>query len=100
MTCLRNAVCLSVSIVAGLPGLALAGSSRQMPRFFEPNAGQADARARFLMRGSAGTVFFTSSEVALTAPDASPLRVAFVGSDPAARIEGAQPRPGTVNYFI
>ncbi len=100
MTFLLRVVCLSTSIVAAAPVLASAGGRREIPRFFEPNRGQADARARFLMRSGAGTVFFTGSEVAVTAPDASPLRVLFVGSDPAARIEGAEPRPGTVNYFI
>jgi hypothetical protein len=99
MTCLRHVVCLSASIIAASPALASAGS-RQIACFFEPNAGQADARARFLMRTGTGTVFFTGSEVAVTAPDASPSRILFVGSDPAARIEDAEPRPGTVNYFI
>jgi beta-propeller repeat-containing protein len=100
MTCLRHAVCLAASIAVTAPGLASAGGRREIPRFFEPNMGQADARARFLMRSGSGTVFFAGAEVAVTAPDASPLRVVFVGPDPAARVEAAQPRPGTVNYFI
>jgi YD repeat-containing protein len=42
----------------------------RLPLAFIPNRGLTDAQARFLVRGSAGTVFFTPDEVVLALPDA------------------------------
>lgn len=100
MTCSRvsSALALSALLVAA-PALAKAGPIQAAP-FFEPNAGQSEGPARFLLRTSPATFFFTGSEVVLASSTASPLRVRFLGADPASRIEGAEPRPGTVNYFV
>jgi hypothetical protein len=101
MACFRfRAACLATSILATAPALAAARTRPAITPFFEPNEGQADPRARFLLRTAPGTFFFAGSEVALAPPSAPPLRLVFVGADPAARIEGGQPLPGTVNYFV
>ena len=101
MTYLRfRAACLAVAVLAASPALPFAPTQPAMAPFFEPNAGQADPRARFLMRTGQGAVFLGGSEVVLASTTAPPLRVRFLGADPDARVEGARPLPGTVNYFV
>jgi hypothetical protein len=100
MTCSRVSSALALfALLAATPALAKAGPIQRTP-FFEPNAGQTDARARFLLRTGEGTFFFTGSEVVLASSKASPLRLRFVGADPASSVDGAEPRPGTVSYFV
>jgi hypothetical protein len=95
MPCPRSgASCLAASVLAAAPALAAARTPAIAP-FFEPNAGQTDPRGRFLLRTAPGTFFFTGSGVALAPPSAPSLGLVFLGADPAARIEGAQPLPGT-----
>ena len=96
---LRTALAL-VALVVVAPPVRAAGPPIKATPYFEPNAGQAGADARFLLRTGTGTFFFTGSEVVMAAPTASPLRVRFLGADPAAALEGAEAQPGTVNYFV
>src|SRR5262245_50043920 len=65
------------------------------PRFaFEPNVGQADASARFLLRTRGGTFFFTPDGVVLAPQTAQPkagvsaVRMRFVAANPAVRMGG------------
>jgi hypothetical protein len=94
----RTGLAITTLLVAS-PGRATARPLQAAP-YFEPNAGQAGADARFLLRTNPGTFFFTDTEVVLAAPAAAPLRVRFLGADPAVRVDGAEPRPGTVSYFV
>src|SRR6186997_2933230 len=96
---LRTALAL-VALVVVAPPVRAAGPPIKATPYFEPNAGQAGADARFLLRTGTGTFFFTGSEVVMAAPTASPLRVRFLGADPAAALQGAEAQPGTVNYFV
>src|SRR5688572_1062426 len=99
-----------ISFLIGLPALASAAPARlpgaparlwgapvRPGLYFEANAGQTDASVRFLLRGQLGTFFFTPAEVVLASSTGAPLRVQFLGADPAVRVEGAEPRSGTVN---
>jgi beta-propeller repeat-containing protein len=96
--CFRTGIALT-ALLAAAPARAAARPIQAAP-FFEPNAGQAGADARFLLRTGTGTFFFTGAEVVMASSTASPLRVRFLDADPAAALAGAEPQPGTVNYFV
>jgi hypothetical protein len=81
------------AVLAATPALAQ-GRPLQAPPFFEPNAGQAEGPARFLLRTTPATFFFTGSEVVLASSTAAPLRVRFLGADPGSRLDGAETRRG------
>jgi hypothetical protein len=96
---------LLLPLAAAAPAARAAGPARPASpvgtrRYFEPNAGQADASARFLLRMQQGTVFFTPSEIVLTSATDQPLRVRFLGGNPAPRIEAGAALPGKVNYLL
>jgi len=101
MTLLRSraAWLAFTAVFAATPALAQGRPIQRTP-FFEPNAGQAEGPARFLLRTTPATFFFAGSEVVLASSTASPLRVRFLGADPGSRLDGAEPQPGTVNYFV
>jgi hypothetical protein len=82
------------------PSVRAAGRPLQVAPFFEPNAGQAGAEARFLLRTGTGTFFFAGSEVVMASSTASPLRVRFLGADRDAALDGVEKRPGIVNSFV
>jgi uncharacterized protein (TIGR03437 family) len=67
---------------------------------FEPNLGQADPGAQFVARSSRYTVFLTPTGAVL-APNQSTdgVRIRFVDPNPA-KLEGSNPLPGVVNYFL
>jgi hypothetical protein len=72
---------------------------------FERNAGQTDARVRFVSRGRGHTLFLTDREAVLVLADAasgsrSIVRTALVGASPSAGPEGEGELPGRVNYFM
>lgn len=89
-----------------------------LPLGFEENQGQADSGFAFLGRGSGFSVGFRKNEVdflfaqhrmttlrgaADGRPEpiiASSLRMKLLESNSSSRIEGAEPLPGTVNYFV
>jgi hypothetical protein len=96
-----------------------------LPLGFEPNQGQFDPAVRFAARYGGGTFFFTSQGMAmvfLRHKVSSPsifdgvrgllmerqhpraeelaLMVRFSGALPSPRLEGLDPLPGTLNYYI
>jgi hypothetical protein len=83
-----------------------------LPISFTPNEGQSDPQVRFLARGRGYNLFLTTNEAALalrTAPaslapnsEAAPsvLRMALVGANPSARVQGADPLEGRFNFFV
>ncbi len=98
----------------------------KLPLSFEENQGQTDGRVKFLVRGNGYTVFLTKNQTTtlrLTAPAQAPalphdrawrsstgvappkgpdavVRLALVGSNPHAEVEGVDLQPGRSNYFI
>lgn len=92
---------LSASAASSMPGFD--GEPRGC--CFEPNQGQADPRARFLLRLNGGAaVHFTPDEAisVLAAPpgsDAPPstVHMKWLGANPETRIEGLDRRPGRVH---
>ena len=82
---------------------ALAAQPRAaLPAAFEPNAGQTDPSVRYLLRTQPGTFFFAPSEVvfAPSTSGASPVRVRFVGANPAPRFATGPRGVATVNYLL
>lgn len=100
-----------------------ASDYKTLPVYFEPNRGQTDPRVRFLSRGPGYTVFLTRDGTVLslrkisatpapskpkTAPAKSPdvtvttsaVWLNLAGARPDAKVEGIDPLPGRVNYFI
>ena len=90
---------------------------------FEPNQGQADARAKYVARGPGYTLFLTQDEAVLAlakptqgaaeerrAPGSKPteipefetsvVRMRLVGANQGAELRSAGPQPGTTNYFL
>ncbi len=68
---------------------------------FEENRGQADARVRYLWRGTDATLFLTSNEAVLAlAPGTDAVRMAFRGANPAPSIAGVDRLPGVSNYLV
>jgi hypothetical protein len=88
---------LPAATAADAAGAPIA-SNRNPPLFFIPNQGQAPQDVQFMAKGSALTAYFLTGEVALRATGA-PVRIQFVGSAAGARIEGADPLPGRVNFL-
>jgi len=97
---------------AGLSGTAQrssAGESQartvygQLPLAFVPNAGQTDPRVRFTAQAAGASFFFTQKEAVLSFVKGKKglvLRLAFLGANPDARIEGQRRGPGKVNYLL
>ncbi|MFL5804112.1 MAG: Calx-beta domain-containing protein, partial [Roseiflexaceae bacterium] len=78
----------------------------RLPLAFVPNRGMVDARARFLVHGGTGTLFFTPEEVVLALPDASAAisttvaRVRYEGANPHPRLAAGNQLPGVANFFV
>src|SRR5262245_29771210 len=71
---------------------------------FVENRGQTNARVRYYARGERYAFYVTRDELLLSflKPKSSQglnLALRFLGSDPASTPEGAQRRPGEINYF-
>jgi len=80
-----------------------------LPIRFEANAGQTDAKVKFLSRGRGYNLFLTQSEAVLTlrrvnsqngADAQSVVRMKILGGDPAPQMEGLDRLPGGSNYII
>jgi beta-propeller repeat-containing protein len=80
-----------------------------LPIRFESNAGQTDAKVKFLSRGGGYNLFLTQSEAVLTlrrgnsqnGGDAqSVVGMKLIGADPASQMEGLDELPGKSNYII
>ncbi len=83
------------------------GSISQLPLWFEPNQGQAEAQARFLARGPGYRLLLHPDQVALElghpaagakAPSAK-LRLKLPGAQPRPHLSGEDQLAGKVNYF-
>lgn len=96
----------------------------KLPLSFELNAGQADARVRFLSRGRGYSLFLTGSDAVLTLrsggtstatselgklppsplsrsqSEQTSLRLAILGANSKARVVGLEELPGIANYYI
>jgi hypothetical protein len=81
----------------------------RLPVRFEANAGQTDAKVKFLSRGGGYRLFLTQSEAVLTLPRVkspgdsvaqSTVRMKLIGADPAPRMQGLDRLPGRSNYII
>ena len=82
------------TVVPGTPAPGFASR----PLAFELNAGQSDARVRFLARGCGGTAFITDTGMVLAAP-AGALTIRPVTSSSAVA-EGVDELAGKANYFL
>ncbi len=104
-------------------GARLEQTLARLPARFEANAGQADARVKFLSRGAGHTLMLTAegATLALRADDVRKARAArgesvhpqnadapsfrlvgmkFVGANTRAQVTGEGPLAGRVNYFV
>lgn len=70
-----------------------------LPPSFIENAGQLDSSVRFQVRGAGHAVDFRPQGVVFRGPR-SVVELRFPGADPAARLEGLQTLPGTVNFYL
>jgi hypothetical protein len=95
---------------------------KSLPVRFELNAGQTDSQVRFTADTQSGVMFLTPTELVMkvfepskhisakerrrspeaynTAPNSSVVHLRTVNANPAARITGVDPLPGTTNYFL
>jgi hypothetical protein len=71
----------------------------KLPLAFEVNDGQTDSQVKFLPRGKGYALFLTPDEAVLSLRK-QPLRIRFLGGNPAPEVEGMDPLPGKSNYFI
>src|SRR5262245_60961245 len=88
---------LSAAHPASLARLHAPGVLRGLPLRFEPNVGQADARARFLARGAGPDVLLTEEAEAVLR-DGSALRL--LGARRRPRVSGEGVLPGRSHYFL
>jgi hypothetical protein len=82
-------------------------ASAQLPLSFIANAGQANSDVHFQVRGAGHTIFFTPTEVILSATEqvedeivSSVVRSQLVGANPNASIVGLNPLPGVANFLL
>jgi hypothetical protein len=78
-----------------------------LPLRFIANVGQTDRPVAFAVQGAGHTIFFTPEEVVFSAAQEMEgetvrcaVRVRFIGADPNPTLEGLEPLPGAVNYFL
>lgn len=79
--------------------------SANLPLSFEANQGQTDAQVKFLARTKAYSLFLTPDKAVFSLagdgadqPGAA-LQLNLLGANPAAKVTGASPLPGKVNYL-
>ncbi|MFQ5481774.1 MAG: SBBP repeat-containing protein [Nitrospinaceae bacterium] len=86
---------------------------RRLPLHFEPNAGQADAKVRFLTRGHGFGLYLTpeamllvlngpqpeAEDAATASPEPTGIRISWPGAQPG-RPEPLAPLPGKINYLL
>jgi S-layer homology domain/Domain of unknown function DUF11/Beta-propeller repeat len=96
-------------IVAGMPPRPAQRESAatvmsRLPLYFEPNQGQTDPEAEFLLRGQGYMLFLTGKETILrfvSRGEESPaIRVSLQGANGSARATGLDRLPGVSNYFL
>jgi Bacterial Ig-like domain (group 3)/Beta-propeller repeat len=99
---------------------SIADSYGQLPLSFEANQGQTAPQVRFLSHNQGYSLFLTESEAVLALTHHAPaidskgktkpataeaaktdvIRMRLAGASPTARLTGADPLPGKVNYFL
>jgi beta-propeller repeat-containing protein len=76
----------------------------KLPLSFEANQGQVDPQVTFISRGSGYTLFLTRTEARLSLRSSrnqgAALGMKLVGANRRPEVSGAEPLPGTTNYFI
>ncbi len=97
----------------------IADSYGRLPLSFEVNRGQTDKQVKFMARGSGYAVLLTGQEAVLalhaspsgnsaalssrlrpsSLPRTDVLQMQLLGANPSAEPQGAEPLPGTINYF-
>jgi hypothetical protein len=103
---MSGGVLAAAALVLLLPDAgARAGTWKPFGIRFEENAGQTDARVRFVARGGGQTLFLTEREAVLAvrggpAGSRSIVRTSLVGASPAATPRSEGRLAGTVHYFL
>jgi hypothetical protein len=110
---LRTILAASILVFCGLAAAQTGnrgGRARPVPLTFATNAGQTDGRVAFLANGSGWVLFltWTGLVIKLARPAGGKMGsarsavadVRLVGASAAARLEGVDPRPVKVSYFI
>ena len=75
----------------------------KLPLAFVPNKGQMDGRVRYSAQVAGESFYFTPKEAVFAftkGKEGSLLRLAFLGANRAATIEGERPGAGRVNYLL
>jgi uncharacterized protein (TIGR03437 family) len=92
---------MTCSVLLLLPGLAFSRTVQSVT--FEPNAGQTDARVKYLGHTGGSTVWLTERGATLGLNQKSGqavLKLRFEGAAHAPQISGEEPLPGVSNYFL
>jgi uncharacterized protein (TIGR03437 family) len=96
------AAILAVSVVVGAFGQS--GHYGKLPISFEGNQGQTGSGVEFLSRGDGYSLYLTSTGAVLSLQTGemkgAMVQMKFAGANPAARVTGVDPLPGTSNYFM
>lgn len=71
-----------------------------IPLSFEPNMGQETPGVRYFARGRTYTLYLADAEMLLNGRNEAPLKMTFVGANPAPRIVGEGRQVSTSNYLI
>ncbi len=88
---------LPVSLCAA--GTQLTATRESLPLVFEPNRGQSEPQVKFVSRQSHYTLYLAPDRAEFLAADGTRLRMRLEGSDPRARLEGAEKLPGKSFYY-
>ncbi len=89
---------MGLLLLAAAPGFA-AQRDGSVPLFFFPNAGQTDPSIRFLAETPELRAGFRTGSVVFES-GGHEIQLIFAGANPRATIEGAEPMPGKVNFFL
>lgn len=97
--------CAACTSGQGSPGYTSAQTGHDgLPLHFELNRGQADPQFRFLARGRRFNLYLSANEIILASLNGrardSALHVRLADSNPGPVVQGQEPLPGKVNYFI
>lgn len=88
---------------AGSHRASISQTYGKLPLSFEANRGQADARVKFLSRGSSHNLFLTTNETVLAlrnGHESTVLRFAWAGGNQSPRLSGLNALPGVSNYLV
>jgi hypothetical protein len=91
---------MNATVCAMLLAIPFLAAGTGLPMSFEPNVGQADARAQYLARGNGYTLLLTAGEAVLSSDGQKPLRMVLAGARPVPTPRPLLQLPGTVNYLL